>query len=106
MDRGIGVVQLVEIRAGTFHGVAPSQGEKHPIAPGSPTAPAGPDVFARDQAPVRESPRGDPVPHVWPPVAFSEDIGSRPSMDAALLHESSLARQRGSPAGHLAYPFG
>ena len=24
----------------------------------------------------------------------------------ALLHESSLARQRGSPAGHLAYPFG
>ena len=25
---------------------------------------------------------------------------------AAFLHESSLARQRGSPAGHLAYPFG
>ena len=31
---------------------------------------------------------------------------SPPQARVALLHESSLARQRGSPAGHLAYPFG
>ena len=36
----------------------------------------------------------------WP--ARGPPTGSSP----ALLHESSLARQRGSPAGHLAYPFG
>ena len=43
-----------------------------------------------------------------PAAIASEDnhTVTSPRRTRAWLHESSLARQRGSPAGQLAYPFG